>query len=89
MQVDRTLTLEWVLQHLVKDGLVSADLAKPLQQAVQARKNASHPLVVIAEQKWPDPQKRNKPLTLERLTEWLAQTYQGVLGWSLRHKPKV
>ena len=22
----------------------------------------------------------------ERLTEWLAQTYQGVLGWSLRHK---
>ncbi len=70
---DHPLTLEWVLQQLVKDGVVSAESAKPLQQVSQARKNASHPLLIVADQKWPDPQKHNKPLTLERLTEWLAQ----------------
>ena len=69
---DQLLTLEWVLSELVKDGLVSADLAKPIQKAAQGRKTTTHPLVVIADQKWKDPQSAKKPLTLERLTEWLA-----------------
>ena len=70
---DRLLTLEWVLQQLIADGVVTADNAKPLQQVSKARNSASHPLLIISEQKWPDPQKKNKPLTLERLTEWLAE----------------
>jgi len=70
---EQRLTIEWVLSELVRDGLVPAELAKPLQQAQKARKTAVHPLVVIADQKWKDPQAANKTLTLERLTEWLAQ----------------
>jgi general secretion pathway protein E len=71
-RVDRALTLEWVLEQLVADGIVPAENAKPLQQVTTARSTASHPLLIVADKKWPDPEKRNKPLTLERLTEWLA-----------------
>ena len=67
------LTLDWVLSELVSDALVPAELAKPLQQVQKARKAAVHPLIVVADQKWKDPQSANKTLTLERLTEWLAQ----------------
>ena len=67
------LTLDWVLSELVTDGLVPADVAKPLQQAQKARKATLHPLIVVADQKWKDPESANKSLTLERLTEWLAQ----------------
>ena len=69
---NQPLTLEWVLGQLIADGLVTAENAKPLQQVSTARKKPVHPLLVIAEKKWPDPEKHSKPLTLERLTEWLA-----------------
>ncbi len=73
-QKEQRLTLDWVLSELVRDGLVPAEIAKPLQQAQKARKESTkHPLLVIAEQKWNDPQAPKKLLTLERLTEWLAQ----------------
>ena len=71
-RADRALTLEWVLEQLVADGIVTAENAKPLQQVTTARSTASHPLLIVADKKWPDPEKRNKPLTPERLTEWLA-----------------
>ena len=61
-----------MLGQLIADGLVTAENAKPLQQVSTARKKPVHPLLVIAEKKWPDPEKHSKPLTLERLTEWLA-----------------
>ncbi|UCH50137.1 MAG: type II/IV secretion system protein [Betaproteobacteria bacterium] len=70
---EQRLTLDWVLAELVRDGIVPAEIAKPMQQSAKARSNTAHPLVVIAEQKWKDPRATNKPLTLERLTEWLAQ----------------
>ncbi len=70
---EQRLSLDWVLTELVSDGMVTAELAKPLQQTAQARTGAPNPLVVISEQKWKDPRAANKPLTLERLTEWLAQ----------------
>ena len=69
---NQPLTLEWMLGQLIADGLVTAENAKPLQQVSAARKKPVHPLLVIAEKKWPDPEKHSKPLTLERLTEWLA-----------------
>ena len=70
---EQRLTLAWLLAELVRDGIVQADVAKPMQQSAKARTGAAHPLVVIAEQKWKDPRAANKPLTLERLTEWLAE----------------
>ena len=50
------LTLDWVLSELVNDGLVAADVANPLQQVQKARKATLHPLIVVADQKWKDPE---------------------------------
>ena len=72
-RTDRRLTLDWALKELVEDGLVGNDDASRLLKAQSARKGAVHPLILIAEQKYKDLQHAGKTLSLERLTEWLAQ----------------
>src|SRR5579883_3103102 len=66
---DKPLDLGQLLDELVADGLVRADLARGLRQRPPERK---HPLVRIAECEWDNPQQPGKRLTLETLVQWLA-----------------
>jgi general secretion pathway protein E len=64
------LTLSEVLLLMVQDSMVSQDEADKL---AGNRKDAHiHPLMVIAEQQWHNQLLSNKILTIEVLSEWLA-----------------
>ena len=71
-QKDRKLDLQQVLNDLVADRLVSQEAADKLAADRRFTRTDTHPLVVIAEQKWKDPRQPRKLLHLEALTEWLA-----------------
>ena len=69
------LTLERILLALVEDGLVAAaDAARAGVAARDARHIVDvHPLVLLANLKLPGTRPPGVELSLERLTEWLAQ----------------
>jgi len=71
-QPDRRLTLEDVLRDLVADALVDQATADTLLAARHLRRGETHPLILVAEQKWKDPRHPRRVLHLEALTEWLA-----------------
>jgi general secretion pathway protein E len=72
-QPDRKLTLDELLAWLLTDKLVTAEVAeKLLALRRNLRANESHPLTILADQKWKDPRNPKKLLSLEALTEWLA-----------------
>jgi general secretion pathway protein E len=68
----RKLELGALVQDLVSDGLVTAEVAAEFLARPAHRRSTAHPLVVIADQKWPDPRRPRKLLHLDTLTEWLA-----------------
>ncbi|MFN8836500.1 MAG: GspE/PulE family protein [Betaproteobacteria bacterium] len=70
--LERRLTLRELLDDLVADGLVPAVIADELATRHAGRRSEVHPLVLLADQKWPDPRNAKKLLSLESLTEWLA-----------------
>ncbi len=69
---EHRLALSEVLDWMVEDGLVEREAAEALKVERRLHGGKTHPLVVIADQKW----RSNKPsvrlLNLENLTEWLA-----------------
>ena len=69
---DRRLTLEEVLRDLVADKLVSREAADAVIATKALRKGDSHPLIIVADQKWKDPRHPTHLLGLEPLSEWLA-----------------
>jgi general secretion pathway protein E len=69
---DRRLTLPEVVDGLVADGLVPADVAQQFKQERRYFRGDIHPLVVIAEQRWKSSQPPHRTLDLEQLSEWLA-----------------
>lgn len=70
---DRRLTLRDVLDELVEDGRVDAKTAEQFMLPTRTATTLDiHPLVLIAEQEWPDKQPPHKTLNLEVLTQWLA-----------------
>jgi general secretion pathway protein E len=71
-QGDRPLTLSQVIADLITDGLVPKDEAEKLVANRRFSRTDVHPLVVIADQKWKDPRSPRKLLTVESLTQWLA-----------------
>jgi general secretion pathway protein E len=71
-QADRRLELSQLLADLVTDGLVPKDAADQLASNRRFARGDTHPLVVIADQKWKDPRQPRKLLHLEALTQWLA-----------------
>jgi len=71
-QPDRYLGLDDVLRDLVADGLVTQEAADGLAASKHLRQAETHPLTVIADQKWKDPRHPRRLLGLEMLTEWLA-----------------
>jgi general secretion pathway protein E len=70
---DRRLELTQVLADLVADGLVPKDASDQLVANRRFARGDTHPLVVIADQKWKDPRSPRKLLHLETLTQWLAE----------------
>lgn len=74
-QRGQRLTLAFILQWLVRDGMISGVSAKEL--AKNHKSDLTHPLVIIGEQKWRSLLPPNKLLSSEFLTEWLA-THIGI-----------
>jgi len=72
-RADRRLDLAQILADLAADGLVPNDVADQLAANRRFARGDTHPLVVIADQKWKDPRNPRKLLHLEALTQWLAE----------------
>ena len=70
---DRRLMLEEILRDMVADELVTREAADALLATKALRKGDTHPLIVVADQKWKDPRKPKHLLNLEALSEWLAR----------------
>jgi general secretion pathway protein E len=70
---DRLLNIEDLVRLLIKDKLATAELVEPFLAARRSIKSATHPLVLISEQKWKDPRQPRKLLNLETLCEWYAE----------------
>jgi len=69
---DRLISLRQVLEGLIRDGMITADQAKPLI-ATQRSDSDEHPLESVARRKWTSARPPHEPLNLERLTRWLAR----------------
>ncbi len=70
---EHRLSLSEVMQTLVADGLVPKAQADKLIADRRLHRGDHHPLVVVADQKWRSARPPNKLLSLEWLTEWLAE----------------
>jgi general secretion pathway protein E len=73
---EHRLTLVEVIDALAADGMVSAEQATQFKQERRYFRGESHPLTVIAEQKWKLPAREGetpRPLDMEALTQWLAR----------------
>lgn len=69
------INLDYILDALVSDGLVSSQRRQQLQQrrSREQKPDPRHPLIVLAEQGWQSADTPSFPLTLEYLTRWLAE----------------
>ena len=72
-QVERRLTLADILAWLVEDGHVEAAVAEQFKKERRYYRGSSHPLVIVADQKWKSTQAPHRVLVIEVLTEWLAR----------------
>ncbi len=73
---ERRLTLDSLVQDLIADGLAPRGAAEKLLRDRRLARIDTHPLVVVAEQKWKDPRNPKKTLHIEVLTQWLAERAQ-------------
>jgi general secretion pathway protein E len=67
------LTLTEILDWLVEDKLVQVEVAEALKKERRYYRGATHPLVVVADQKWKQAVPPHRPLSVEALAEWLAK----------------
>ena len=72
-QGDRQLSLAQIVEDLIADGLAPREEAEKLVANRRYSRTNVHPLVVIADQKWKDPRNPRKLLSVEVLTQWLAE----------------
>ena len=72
---DHRLTVNEVLDWLVEDKVVSAELAEALKKERRYYRGSLHPLVLLADQKWKQASPPHRAVTLEFLTEWLAKRF--------------
>ncbi|MFH1871427.1 MAG: GspE/PulE family protein [Pseudomonadota bacterium] len=70
---EHRLTLPETVDALVADGLIAAEDAARFKQERRYYKGDTHPLIVIAEQRWKSLQPPHRVLDLDGLTQWLAQ----------------
>src|SRR5882724_1599553 len=66
------LKLQGVLDDLVADGVIRKDQAGLLLLRFRGRVDRRHPLVAVAECDWSDAREPHGKLTLDFLTQWLA-----------------
>jgi general secretion pathway protein E len=71
-QRDRRLTIDEILRDLVADKLVPREAADALLATKALRKGDTHPLILVTDQKWKDPNHPKRLLTLDTLSEWFA-----------------
>jgi general secretion pathway protein E len=69
---DRRLTIKEIINDLVEDGRLDKSIADEFLVPARSSGLDIHPLVIISQQEWADLSNTKKKLTLERLTEWLA-----------------
>src|SRR5688572_8256678 len=74
--LERTLTLDAVVRDLIADGIVAQEVGEKLLRDRRLARNDTHPLAVVADQKWRDALNPKKALTIEALTQWLAERVQ-------------
>jgi general secretion pathway protein E len=68
-----SLTLGWLLEEMVKSNLITRSSARQLVEPPARKDGANHhPLVVAAAQDWPDHRTPGRKLSVEALTQWLA-----------------
>jgi hypothetical protein len=72
-RAEHRLTLVEMVDWLVLDGLVATETADQLKKDRRYYKGSAHPLVIIADQKWKSAKPPHRALSLEALTEWMAQ----------------
>ena len=67
-------TLDWILEQLVSQDIVEQEKASMVTSLVSAqdRKNL-HPLEIIASRDWSNKSRPEQMLTLDMLTDWLAE----------------
>ena len=69
------LDLEFVLRGLQTDGLISRQQAAQLtSRLTDSDEQTEHPLVIVSDQGWQSTTTPSFPLSLERLTRWLADS---------------
>ena len=72
-QPDHVLDLKEVLNGLLKDGLVTDKQIAELLETSLSDSRDIHPLQHVAEQGWLCADQSAEPLTIERLSRWLAE----------------
>ena len=70
--VEHPLMLREVVQDLVADGRLNKELADEFIFTGHSSTLDIHPLVIISQQEWKDPRNPKKTISLDSLTEWLA-----------------
>jgi len=69
---ERRLKLDELIEGLLEDGMLSRENIGDLRVAGHGSRDDVHPLVLVANQKINSANAPHKPLSLERLTQWLA-----------------
>lgn len=69
---EHRLELSEVLSLLREDGLITRQMERELEEKQRMRSQTMHPLVAIAEQQWQTQKDKRQLMSLEWLTEWLA-----------------
>ncbi len=77
---DRALNMRDIADGLRADGILSDAQHAELTAHLDAAHEKRHPLTVLAAFDWPDPRKPGRKLSLDVLTQWLAEK-QG-LEWA-------
>lgn len=67
------IDLSYVLDGLLADDMITKQQAARLKREGTRGEVVVHPLVRVAEQGWSPPHDGARPLSLERLTRWLAE----------------
>lgn len=67
-------TLDWILEQLVSQDIVEQDKAQMISSLVSASDRKSlHPLEIVASRQWSNKSMPDQVLTLDVMTDWLAE----------------
>ena len=70
----RNCSLEGILDELVRDGLVEEERARMVSSLISRKdRDSLHPLEIVASRNWRDAGNPDRLLSLDLLTDWLAE----------------